>query len=155
VAKTRPRPKHAGGRPPLFIPAAVLERARELNAGGRDFSTVVRMLAIEGNGSWPRKTLLRRVRATPSSSAPARGQNPPARSRVDVAGGRLEDVAKTDRFYMLEAAAAVATPGTLVYHKAIAAMHASPDNPEGAPTNGPCGCHSCGVAARWRGRRRR
>lgn len=141
----------------MFIPAVVVERARELAGGGRDFSTVVRMLAIEGNGTWPRKTLLRRVRSTSSTPPRGRGQKVRRCSAVDVAGEQLLRVAKTNtpagRFAVLEAeavAAAYVGYDSKRYHAAIAAMHASVDHPEGA---GPCGCYSCGFAASPRGRR--
>jgi hypothetical protein len=168
LAKTRARPRHAGGRPPLLIPAVVVARAAELAARGCSFSTVVRMLEKEGNGTWPRKTLLRRVRSTSSSATPAPGQN-----QQLGAGGRreleqLEGLAKTTlarggSWYAIPAAAAAewrrleavkarAKLDSPAYHAAVAAMHASPSNPLrfGAVNKGkgPCGCYSCAVAKR-------
>ena len=144
LAKTRRSTPHAGGRPLLFIPAVVVERAREIAAQGRDFSTVVRMLAAEGNGAWPRKTLMRRVRSTSGSSAPARGQKVRRPRRLELELEQLERVDKTPAGDELSPAAleiesmiAAEPYGTRLYHELVAGLH--------AVLGGPCGCYLCGT----------
>lgn len=138
----------------MFIPAAVLARAVELAAYPLAFSTVVRRLELEGNGTWPRKTLMRRIRSSASSRS---GQNTRGLQATSPAADIAGDVAKTGHALGLlecEAVLAAQEYATPAYHKALAELHAA--------TPGPCGCYSCGFAkrspavqARARGRRRR
>lgn len=145
----------------MLIPIAVVARARELSAGGRDFSAVVRMLAIEGNGTWPRKTLLRRVLSTSGSSSPARGQKSTTRSRPAAPRGAARAVVKTDALDVaiadlereqaaadardelspaaleLESMIASEPYDTRLYHELVKGLH--------AVLGGPCGCYSCGT----------
>jgi len=148
LAKTRPRPRHAGGRPLLFIPTAVVLRAREIFKNRRVFSEVLLTLEREGNGTWPRKTLFRRVTSRD-------GQNPATTSAPACSSRQLQAVAKTTALERLEAAAAAAEYDTPAYHRAIAAMHASSLEAEGLEgiKGGPCGCYSCGFVKRPGGRR--
>jgi hypothetical protein len=141
MVKTRRRPPHAGGRPLAFIPVAVVERARELAAKGFSFSTVVRSLEREGNGAWPRRTLLRRVRSTSSSAKYSAGQNSQLQRAAAGAGEQLERVAKTTAVERLEAALEAATWGTPAYDRALRARHAF---------DGPCKCSVCDVDGRRR-----
>jgi hypothetical protein len=142
AAKTRPRPRHAGGRPLLFIPAAVVARAAELAWTGLHFSTVVRSLEREGNGAWPRRTLMRRVRSTTSSSAPARGQNRRSSSSPAPAADLAAGVAKTSPVTDAIAARILGGPwpeyDTPAYHDRLATLHGL--------LGGKCGCYSCGRA---------
>lgn len=138
VVKTQRRPRHAGGRPPLFIPIAVVARAVELARSGSDFSTVVRKLEAEGNGAWPRKTLMRRVASTSSSSTPARGQNRRRRQPPGGSSSAQRDVAKTRTWDELIDAVHAADDGTPELNEAIAALHAAPEYGRGR-----CHCDAC------------
>ena len=148
--KTAARPRGAGGRPLTFIPIAVVARAAELERTGLDFSTVVRVLEREGNGAWPRKTLLRRVRAGGVLLGGRRGQKGAVDELAGAGGRAARAVAKTNtrasRYAVLEAAAVAAAYDTPAYHQAVAAMHASRDSSYGRRRTGPCGCYSCGHA---------
>lgn len=124
----------------MFIPVAVVARARELIKMGLEFSRVLRALEVEGNGAWPRKTMQRRVAA----AVGAAGQNP-ARARAAAAPRAApRGVAKTTPLERLEAAAEAAEYNSPAYHRAMAALHAA---------GGPCGCYSCGHALATKGRR--
>jgi hypothetical protein len=116
----------------MFIPAAVLERARELVAATYDFSTVVRLLEREGNGTWPRKTLMRRIRSTSRSATPARGHNRASSSTRSPAAELLERVAKTPSRTVLEFAVAHAERmhglDSLSYRQAVAALEGLSSN---------------------------
>lgn len=137
LSKTRARPRHSGGRPPAFIPAAVVLRAAALYQKHRDFSRVLRELAQEGNGTWARNTLLRRI-----STGPV--QNSPTSPASASSSSALQAASKTDRKEerLLDALEREAF-GSSRYHTIQAQIHA---------LGGPCGCYSCGtVKGRARG----
>jgi hypothetical protein len=89
---TKPRRRRrGGGRPETFIAALVVARAAELYKAHRRWVDVLQALKAEGNGTYARNTLIRRVRKF------SRGQN-----SADGAGdlGELEQLqrrAKTRR----------------------------------------------------------
>jgi len=84
---------HRGrGRPEVFIAALVVERAAKLYAEHRRWSEVLRLLEQEGNGRYPRNTLIRRVvkysAGQKSRPGPRRRAPAAARARLSKKPGR-------------------------------------------------------------------
>lgn len=90
--------RHAGGRPLKFIPTAVVERAVTLWDECRRWSEVAHWLEREGNGTYDRNTIRRRVEALqavqnqPGTSSPAAagaGGSSPVKTRPRKPRGRV------------------------------------------------------------------
>jgi hypothetical protein len=75
-----------------FIPTAVIQRGAQLFAQLRRWSDVIYRLKSEGNGTYARSTLIRRI----CGLSPRGGdQNSPELADVDVAAGAARAVVKT------------------------------------------------------------
>jgi hypothetical protein len=98
--RTRPRrPPHAGGRPLAFIPTAVVERGAQLYAQLRRWADVIVHLKREGNGTYARSTLIRRIRRTSTGS---NGQNSDLVRTSTSASSRPRAVVKTRAIWDIE-----------------------------------------------------
>jgi hypothetical protein len=148
-SNNRPRPRHGGGRPLSFIAALVVAEAARLYKIHRRWPAVFEALEREGNGTYARNTLIRRVAKYSAGQNSARPTPPAGRARVARARSRTRDLDDDRHPVNGWSHAGLIFLVALSLFSVACGPGAGPDVDSAAATGGAGGSSSC--AGCWRG----